>query len=314
MKKNKGITLIALVITIIILLILSGVAISISLGNNGLFSKTKQAKEEYIKAQLKEELEIEIANIQSTRIADGKELKREELSELSNIGAKITSYEIPTYGEYKNYIFEIDENFKVKIYDKLNEILNEPKIIYNGYPIIEATGITFNNKITIIYDETTGIENYYSIDNGVTWNKYIEPLESTNVETVMAKSVYKGNIASQTSKNIVKPTDVLGKEAYDGDENIGYTIDDGTELPSCQIMVSPSAIGKNIRVVLQSQGISYGWVHMKWVKNDGSEGEVVVSCGNGAYVNEVYCIPNDAKSVKFYVQKNARILEIKLVE
>lgn len=311
MKKNKGITLIALVITIIILLILSGVAISMSLGNNGLFSKTKQAKEEYIKAQLKEELEIEIANIQSTRIADGKELKREDLSELSNIGAKITSYEIPTYGEYKNYKFKIDEKYKVKIYENF---IKEPEIIYNGYPIIEATGITFNNKITIIYDETIGIENYYSIDNGVTWNKYIEPLESTNVETVMAKSVYKGNIESQTSKNIVKPTDILGTEAYDGDENIGYTIDDGTELPSCQIMVSPSAIGKNIKVILQSRTIAWGWVHMYWIKNDGSTGEPIVSCGNGANINEVYNIPNDVRGIKFEVQKNARILEIKLVE
>ena len=44
MKKNKGITLIALVITIIILLILAGVAIS-QLNNAGLFGKIQIAKE-----------------------------------------------------------------------------------------------------------------------------------------------------------------------------------------------------------------------------------------------------------------------------
>lgn len=38
MKKNKGITLIALVITIIILLILAGITIS-QLAENGLFNK-----------------------------------------------------------------------------------------------------------------------------------------------------------------------------------------------------------------------------------------------------------------------------------
>ena len=41
-KKNEGITLIALVITIIILLILSGVVLNIAI-NNGLFDKAKLA-------------------------------------------------------------------------------------------------------------------------------------------------------------------------------------------------------------------------------------------------------------------------------
>ena len=43
-KENKGITLVALVITIIILLILAGITIS-SLTNTGLFEKAKEAKE-----------------------------------------------------------------------------------------------------------------------------------------------------------------------------------------------------------------------------------------------------------------------------
>lgn len=43
MKSNKGITLVALVITIIILLILAGVSIA-SLDESGLFDKAKEAK------------------------------------------------------------------------------------------------------------------------------------------------------------------------------------------------------------------------------------------------------------------------------
>ena len=38
-RKNKGITLIALVITIVILLILAGIAIAALTGDNGLFSR-----------------------------------------------------------------------------------------------------------------------------------------------------------------------------------------------------------------------------------------------------------------------------------
>ena len=47
-SNNLGITLIALIITIIILIILAGVTINLSIGENGLFSKAKYAKEEYL--------------------------------------------------------------------------------------------------------------------------------------------------------------------------------------------------------------------------------------------------------------------------
>ena len=46
MKKNKGITLIALVITIIVLLILAGVTINAIMGNESAMEKAKQAKTE----------------------------------------------------------------------------------------------------------------------------------------------------------------------------------------------------------------------------------------------------------------------------
>ena len=53
LKKQKGITLIALVITIIILLILAGISIA-GLTQTGLFKKSKEAKQNTLDAQLKE--------------------------------------------------------------------------------------------------------------------------------------------------------------------------------------------------------------------------------------------------------------------
>lgn len=49
-KKEKGITLVALIITIIILLILSGISI-LALTESGLFEKTQLAKDKTKKAQ-----------------------------------------------------------------------------------------------------------------------------------------------------------------------------------------------------------------------------------------------------------------------
>lgn len=58
MKKENGITLIALVITIIVLLILSGVTITMIVGQNGILSQANTAKEETIIATEKEQIEI----------------------------------------------------------------------------------------------------------------------------------------------------------------------------------------------------------------------------------------------------------------
>ena len=44
MKKDKGITLVALVVTIVVLLILAGVSINLVLGNNGIIAKAKDAE------------------------------------------------------------------------------------------------------------------------------------------------------------------------------------------------------------------------------------------------------------------------------
>ena len=59
MKNNKAITLIALVITIIVLLILAGITVA-QLSNNGLFESAKVAKEKYANSKEKEDLEIDV--------------------------------------------------------------------------------------------------------------------------------------------------------------------------------------------------------------------------------------------------------------
>ena len=55
-KEMKGITLIALVITIVVLLILAGVSINLLLGDNGIITKAKEAKDSYSKSAVKEKV------------------------------------------------------------------------------------------------------------------------------------------------------------------------------------------------------------------------------------------------------------------
>ena len=44
LKNKKGITLVALVVTIVVLLILAGVSINLVLGDNGIIAKAKDAE------------------------------------------------------------------------------------------------------------------------------------------------------------------------------------------------------------------------------------------------------------------------------
>ena len=61
-KQIKGITLIALVVTIIVLLILAGVALSLTVGNNGLFRRAENAANTWQMAEQNEQIEMDKAS------------------------------------------------------------------------------------------------------------------------------------------------------------------------------------------------------------------------------------------------------------
>ena len=71
LRKNKGITLIALVITIIVLLILAGVTINTIVGNENAMEKAKEAREKTYEAQEKEQIILNQINSQFEPEWDG---------------------------------------------------------------------------------------------------------------------------------------------------------------------------------------------------------------------------------------------------
>ena len=74
--KNAGITLIALIITIIILLILAGITINFVLGENGILNKSKYASEKYTNAQDNEIAGLDEAKNKMDNIIQGGNLRR----------------------------------------------------------------------------------------------------------------------------------------------------------------------------------------------------------------------------------------------
>jgi len=64
-EKNKGITLVALVITIIVLLILAGVSISLVVGDNGVLTQSKNSSDSTKIGQMQEALQIAMSDVQT---------------------------------------------------------------------------------------------------------------------------------------------------------------------------------------------------------------------------------------------------------
>ena len=79
-KKKNAITLLALVITIVIMLLLAGVAIQMTMGENGLIAKSAQAQKEQAKAELYDTAKLSYANLKAKSLEDGQPSPQAELA------------------------------------------------------------------------------------------------------------------------------------------------------------------------------------------------------------------------------------------
>ncbi len=117
-KHNKGITLIALIITIIVLLILAGVSIATLTGENGVLTKANTAKEETQKAPAKEKVQVAVMGSFGT---DGKidsDTLNKNLEKVEGINKEIsdlTGITLPKKVVVDDYKITIGEKGQVTI-------------------------------------------------------------------------------------------------------------------------------------------------------------------------------------------------------
>ncbi len=78
-KEKRGITLIALVVTIIVLLILVGISISMLTGQNGILNRAKEAKESYSNSNEKEQIQLSYNSAITGKL--GESITAEELQD-----------------------------------------------------------------------------------------------------------------------------------------------------------------------------------------------------------------------------------------
>ena len=107
MLKNKtGITLIALIITIIVLLILAGITISLVVGDNGILSKSKSSKEATVVGREKETITVSWSALITNKLANDQEITDESFEqELNNNNNDATV----SYDDDGNYLVHFND-------------------------------------------------------------------------------------------------------------------------------------------------------------------------------------------------------------
>ena len=122
-NNTYGITLIALVITIIVLLILAGVSIATLTGPNGLLTRANDAKTEMGKAGAKEKVQVEVAGSYDNSGNLSKDMLNKNLENVEGLtsGTPITGF--PATVVVDGYEVTIDGNGKVTVE---GEITNPP--------------------------------------------------------------------------------------------------------------------------------------------------------------------------------------------
>lgn len=209
MKKESGITIVALVVTIVVMLILVGVSVTVSI-NGGLFNTTKESTYKTEVSQVKEALEEEIVQ---------RKARRESVDNIT-----IADLDIPD---------KIKEKYKDKLIIIGKDIYYDPANIEkdNEEAWLEDMDISTNTKFFTYNsngDTITGLSEsgYAAIENGVT--KFVMPTKYVSKDangnrkvttiTTIGENAFNakadGKEACTKIKSIVFPTTLISLNNY----------------------------------------------------------------------------------------------------
>ena len=189
-KKENGITLIALIITIIVMLILTGVTLSITLGDNGLVNKAKEASEEM---QLAMDRELLLSAAIGAMGNDGK----------VNLSVMVLPEGFTgsngTYTSKNGNTFTVSENGEITVAGNGNV---GGDITENGSEDVE---VNLDGMYWYTYDQ----EPYFGIMDGefYGWTEEACPITAIDEENKTMTFTFKDEILDESNK-------VIGYETY----------------------------------------------------------------------------------------------------
>ena len=188
MRNKRGITLIALIITIIVLLILAGVSINALVGDNGVISNAMKSSTASKLAKYKEELEFSVVEFSSEKDGEWKEKKITAFhSDIKKYIPSMEDNEVEDYAIISNQLYYLgeDEILKatatsqgIKVMEdasSTNAYINEVERL-GVVSVLETTGETSFTKTDESGNEGEMGEKLYSknSENSKIWNVVTE--------------------------------------------------------------------------------------------------------------------------------------------
>ena len=231
-KNAKGITLIALVITIIVLLILAGVTIATLTGDNGILNQAGKAKDKTTEAESIERVQVEVAGSYGLDGTIDKDQLNKNLGNIaglkigeSNFGGENIVKELPATVTLNGYNIGIDANGGVeKIPEIIAKIRANPQAYYGKKVTNYKASDSDTNTYRIFYVDK---DNYFkdgyntiylkadfsgivscstSYDANQTLIKKMNPLWATKGNTVKAKTTTISNENEQAAAWLCDPS------------------------------------------------------------------------------------------------------------
>ena len=200
LKNTRGITLIALVVTIVVLLILAAVSISMLGGENGIITQAQKSKEATEQAKVQEIVDLTINTLISGNMGSTNGITPKDIAD--KINAEYSQYENVYAEDESNFptkiIFpeegdrEVDVDLEVSLKDIYNADVSQsdiaPTEIFNYEIITNAeTGATRYSSLPTKEARITGIKpefcNAY-VDGGYN-SETGESYENTNYEIIL---------------------------------------------------------------------------------------------------------------------------------
>ena len=208
----------------------------------------------------------------------------------------------------RNYVEEKIDNVEIgKIAIKDNTSI---------YPTLTKDGVKYAVNIELDYEEQEGTSAYYSVDDGITWEKYTKSVTKNvspnkiKAKMVRDKSKREGEIVSLDLTNSTVSSDIEEyKKMFDGDDNTYLT---GSNLKDYNIYIRISDEMQNNKIRIKwRDNNSYGTISHVFLDEDKKEiSNTQVTLPNLATVDKGYYIPANARYLKLYVSYSCYVYEI----
>ena len=200
-KEMRGITLIALVITIVIIMILAGVTISLVVGNNNLFDKAKSTQKIQTVAGIKEALELEKVDIQ----AESKKVDLDTYLEQISTGKKNYNLSSKEKVDEKNAEIIVNDEYKFLVKDKEN---GDVEIIYDG--IAKADDLTISSKNGTYTYPNSGT---FEVTNNTSRGELTVSSDASNIATASID----GNTITVKPETVAGKANIIVRSAANGE-------------------------------------------------------------------------------------------------